>query len=245
MSQIELSRYFDFVERLQSSNTLEELTGNCRWIADELEFSRFLYGAFLPAIEEVVVLDGFPHPWREHYDKHNCIEIDPTVKHCWSSTQPISWADLSFSKGRRGDRELLFMSQAHDFGLISGTSVPIHGAGAEGGMLSLVDDKKGREFTRAELSTLLFVGQSVHEELKRVIGNRKEGNKRQNELTERELECLRWTASGKTSWEISIILSISESTVIFHIKNAIDKLQVTNRSQAVAKAIAQSRIVLF
>jgi len=75
--------------------------------------------------------------------------------------------------------------------------------------------------------------------------NREQASMPKNELTERELECLRWTASGKTSWEISIILSISESTVIFHIKNAIEKLQVTNRSQAVAKAIAQSRIVLF
>jgi len=133
MSRIELSRYFDIVERMQASNSLEELTDNCRLIADELEFDQFLFGAFLPSIEEVVVLDGFPHLWREHYDKNNCIEIDPTVRHCWSSTQPIAWEDLAFSRGRKGDRELMFMSESRDFGLTSGISVPIHGAGAEGG----------------------------------------------------------------------------------------------------------------
>jgi len=61
----------------------------------------------------------------------------------------------------------------------------------------------------------------------------------------RECECLQWTANGKTAWEISKILNLSESTVAFHLKNAINKMEVANRPQAVAKAVAQSRITLF
>ncbi|MBX2881042.1 MAG: LuxR C-terminal-related transcriptional regulator, partial [Granulosicoccus sp.] len=36
------------------------------------------------------------------------------------------------------------------------------------------------------------------------------------ELSAREAECLTWTAKGKTSWEIAVILGIAESTVSFH-----------------------------
>jgi len=56
-------------------------------------------------------------------------------------------------------------------------------------------------------------------------------------LTSREIECLQWIAAGKTSGEIAIILSISESTANFHLKNTLDKLSSSNRAQAVGKAV--------
>ncbi|MDE5454256.1 hypothetical protein GWE18_15680 [Bradyrhizobium sp. CSA112] len=57
------------------------------------------------------------------------------------------------------------------------------------------------------------------------------------DLSEREKACLRWTALGKSSWEIGRILSISENTVVFHIKNAMRKLDTANRTLAAVKAI--------
>jgi len=56
-------------------------------------------------------------------------------------------------------------------------------------------------------------------------------------LTERELEVLRWSADGKSATEIGDILSISKNTVDFHIKNAVHKLQTSNKTAAVARAI--------
>jgi LuxR family transcriptional regulator len=58
-----------------------------------------------------------------------------------------------------------------------------------------------------------------------------------SKLTPREMECLRWASAGKTSSEISIILDRSVETIRLHIKNAIAKLNATNRSQAIAKAV--------
>jgi len=63
-------------------------------------------------------------------------------------------------------------------------------------------------------------------------------------LTDREVECLQWIAAGKTSGEIAIILSISESTVNFHLKNTIVKLNSSNRVNAVAKAVYHEVISL-
>jgi LuxR family transcriptional regulator len=58
----------------------------------------------------------------------------------------------------------------------------------------------------------------------------------QIELSTRELEVLRWTADGKTSGEIANILAISGNTVNFHIKNAVTKLQTTNKTAAAVRA---------
>lgn len=57
-------------------------------------------------------------------------------------------------------------------------------------------------------------------------------------LTAREKEVLTWVSIGKTSWEIAHILALAERTVVFHVDNAMKKLDTRTRSQAVAKAFA-------
>ncbi len=56
-------------------------------------------------------------------------------------------------------------------------------------------------------------------------------------LTERELDCLNWTAAGKTSVEIAEILTLSEHTINHYLNRATKKLDAVNRTQAVAKAL--------
>jgi two-component system, LytTR family, response regulator len=65
-----------------------------------------------------------------------------------------------------------------------------------------------------------------------------------NILSERETQVLKWTAIGKTSWEISSILEISERTVNFHLGNIANKLGVSGRRAACSLAIARGLIRL-
>jgi DNA-binding CsgD family transcriptional regulator len=53
------------------------------------------------------------------------------------------------------------------------------------------------------------------------------------QLTPREIECIHWAAQGKTSWEISRILSITERTVNFHLSNSMQKTGSANRQQLI------------
>ncbi|MGO7031271.1 DNA-binding protein [Rhizobium ruizarguesonis] len=55
-------------------------------------------------------------------------------------------------------------------------------------------------------------------------------------LTRREIECMRWSAAGKSSDEIAIILDLSSHTVAGYLKSAMRKLDSVNRMQAVARA---------
>jgi DNA-binding CsgD family transcriptional regulator len=56
-------------------------------------------------------------------------------------------------------------------------------------------------------------------------------------LTARQKQVLQWAAAGKTDWETAAILGISEKAVKFHILAARERLNATNRTHAVAKAI--------
>lgn len=61
-------------------------------------------------------------------------------------------------------------------------------------------------------------------------------------LSTREREVLQWVKEGKTNWEISRILSISERTVKFHVQNTLAKLDASNRGHAVVLALTSGLI---
>jgi DNA-binding NarL/FixJ family response regulator len=57
------------------------------------------------------------------------------------------------------------------------------------------------------------------------------------DLTSRELEVLELLALGSTNKQIGNALNISDNTVRCHINNIMDKLQVSDRTEAVANAL--------
>ena len=61
---------------------------------------------------------------------------------------------------------------------------------------------------------------------------------REFNLSQREVEILRWVSHGKTNPEIALILNISSFTVKNHMQRVFQKLNVTNRAQAVSKLMA-------
>jgi LuxR family transcriptional regulator, quorum-sensing system regulator CviR len=79
-----------------------------------------------------------------------------------------------------------------------------------------------------------------HEALRRICGGARPSP--ENPLSDREREILQWIKEGKSSWTISLILSISEATVKFHVGNILRKLDASTRAQAVASAMARGYI---
>ncbi|MCL6547302.1 MAG: response regulator transcription factor [Alicyclobacillus sp.] len=59
------------------------------------------------------------------------------------------------------------------------------------------------------------------------------------ELTEREIEVLRYLSAGATNRDIAQALYISENTVRNHVRNILEKLHLSNRVQAAAYAVQQ------
>ncbi|WP_271529179.1 LuxR C-terminal-related transcriptional regulator [Bradyrhizobium sp. CCBAU 25338] len=59
----------------------------------------------------------------------------------------------------------------------------------------------------------------------------------EGELTQRERQCLAWTAQGKTVADIAVLVGIRERTVVFHLENARRKLGAVSIAQRVAIAL--------
>lgn len=57
------------------------------------------------------------------------------------------------------------------------------------------------------------------------------------DLSDREREVVRLMATGKSNLEIAAVLNIAEGTVKFHVNNILSKFQVSDRTQAVIKAL--------
>ncbi|MCI3203721.1 LuxR family transcriptional regulator [Pandoraea capi] len=173
----------------------------------------------------------YPESWLMRYQQADHIHHDPIVRQATQSTLPIYWHRFS------EERNIVF-DEAREHGLAKGITIPIHGANGEWSLFSVASDT-AHEHDRSHTSA--FVGQVqlaafYMNEAARRLGKPSELSIRA--LTRREKECLLWSSRGKTSWEIGSILSISESTVVFHLTNAKNKLNATNRRQAVAKAIS-------
>jgi len=61
-------------------------------------------------------------------------------------------------------------------------------------------------------------------------------------LTAREHQCLVWSANGKTSQEIGLILDISRHTVYFHLKKVAAKFNVYGTRHAISRAMEMGLI---
>jgi len=72
--------------------------------------------------------------------------------------------------------------------------------------------------------------------VKELGGIRQETVNAFRELTDREMEVLKWIATGKNNQEIAEILVISEKTVKSHITNILNKLHLSDRTQAAVYA---------
>ncbi|MBL8299705.1 MAG: hypothetical protein JNN30_15320 [Rhodanobacteraceae bacterium] len=129
-----------------------------------------------------------------------------------------------------------------EFNIHGGITVPIRAPGIEWGFMSLTLGHRVaiEEFSPLLLSATYFTN-CLQAALARMAA---ESAPHAPDLSVRETEVLRWSALGKTSWEISAILRISEATVNFHVKRVAAKLGVKGRRAAVARAIALDAIRL-
>lgn len=240
-------KLFEYIARLNTAKSYDEIHSICMDFCQFFGFDYFIYGARIPTslvTPHYISLSGYPDEWRNHYIEADYITIDPTVSHCFSNTTPIYWEQVLTTTCKQDKTANQLFSEADDFGLRNGISFPIHCIHGETAMLSLAVDKapeKSRSHIQHTLAFGHLFASYVHEAVTRVPESGIIARINAN-LTDREKECLLWTTEGKTSWEVSQILNISERTVVFHINNAVKKLNVTNKQHAVAKAISLGQI---
>ncbi len=187
-----------------------------------------------------ILATTYPQDWVAYYDEQDYYRIDPVIPYAATSRGPVLWEDMAAAP-ERSDIQRAFFAEAREAGLHQGLIVPLHGPQGELLVVSLasefteVDPKD--HLREMQALTLQFHADFVD---KLLPGG---GIAVPFALSDREKECLLWSARGKSSWDIGLILGVSEHTVNFHMKNALNKLGCSNRVVGVVKAVRLGLIV--
>ncbi len=185
---------------------------------------------------EAFLHSNYSEAWRSKYDSERLEAVDPTVAHCATKSIPLIWSPNLFVAPKQQE----MYEEARSYGLVSGVTLPIHGSSGERGMLCLVSDRssggKFEDEAHRNLAQLSCFRDFILESSLGFI-KREAPEVPPIQLTQRELECLKWSATGKSSWDIGQILNCTEATVNFHFSNIRRKFGTSSRRQAVVKAI--------
>lgn len=239
MSIVLDNEVLDFVERIDGHKTAGALLDDLLTTVRGYGFDHLIYTG-VPVggqkMAPLVELNGWPAGWYQRYCAQDHSAYDAVSLYSARTLRPFQWDEIPapFSDT---DLNRLVIGEAAEFGIRSGFAVPMLSVSHWQSVLSFASAQPRCELSpraRGQLVTMaVMVGGAVqammdeHDEV---------------ELSEREKEVLLWAAAGKSAWEISKILSISERTVNFHLESTRQKLGVAKTVQAIVEAVRRRLI---
>jgi len=211
-------------------------------IAGELGFRQFAYWVIRrPGGIQVPAINTYPQEWKHRYIEQDYESLDPTLTEASRTTLPFQWDQVRRSS-RQNQQLSRFYDEADEFGVADGLTVPIHGPNSGLATLNFCDPVSSEvceSVWRTRYSDLMVIGNFVHSQM---VAASERVKTETIVLTPREKQVLTWTAEGKTAWEIGQILRIAEQTVLFHLKNSMQKFQVHSKTHAVVLALRNGLI---
>ncbi|CAK17431.1 autoinducer binding domain-containing protein [Pseudomonas entomophila] len=178
---------------------------------------------------QVILYNNYPREWNEHYRQGNFLTIDPIVSMCHKTLKPQIWSDELYCEVPH------FRESAMRFGITHGWTQSVFDQRHNESQLSVCRGKRPIKVKEVydKASQVMWLCNTLHAALSE---HHLEKLSPTPNLSERELEVLKWSAGGKTAADVATILSLSTSTVNFHIRSVINKTNAANKAGAIAVA---------
>ncbi|WJR69413.1 LuxR family transcriptional regulator [Neorhizobium sp. CSC1952] len=230
----EEARAFDGnVEEIAGLKTQFDVIRFMKRVAEHYRCRAFIVLNLPPAtsleLSSNTVITNWPVELMSHFDREGLLQTSPVLRKLRKSTLPFTFDLETIATDWRGQMSRSIFGR---FGLVRGAYFPVHDMSGARGAVSFAGD--GPLFSRQQMMEIMYVSIHVFERLAEI---RDLDVRATDTLTDREIDCLNWTAAGKTSAEIADILGLSEHTVNHYLNRAAKKLDTVNRTQAVAKAL--------
>ncbi|WP_439361583.1 autoinducer binding domain-containing protein [Bradyrhizobium sp. DASA03007] len=237
MNSIE-NTFQEFIDAIQTAGDANAFERIAARLAQKLGFQRF---AYLRLTDEApMLISSYPKSWTNRYFHLGYQQLDPVILRAKVERDLFSWGGVACAPaGSRAQRQ--FFDEASTFGIRSGITVPIRGGFGRMAAFTLATDDRKTDIDRiaGECKDIIHqAGLYFHVHVaarleaafitRQLIGN---------ELTQRECQCLAWTAQGKTVADIAVLIAIAPRTVVFHLENARRKLGAASIAQCVAMAL--------
>ena len=189
------------------------------------------------AIQEMKIVNvDYPGNYLAELTQRELVTRDPIVIENFKSFRLQYWGDtLNQSVWSNDTHEIMSLAEDYGFSRARQGYGYAHGVrnlkGTEGSFFCY----HGLERSPRSEEILALVIPHFHAALRRLASL----PKKCTPLSPKEIEVLKWVKEGKSTWDISMILGISERTVKFHVGNIMHKLDASTRTHAVAIAMEQ------
>ena len=231
---------FDLIEHFEHTRTPEEVVEQLASTLSVFGFSTILItGVPEPPqrVEPYFLMNGWPRGWSGHNANANNYADDPAAAWCRRTIDPFEWSEgIGENK-----RSAACVASEDEVGITKHYLVPVIRATGATSCVTMAGERPALE-SRARRAVYML---SLYAHARAVsLLDCTDGAGPRRELTLREREVLQWIAAGKSSWDVSVILGISERTVNWLISRATRKLNAVNRTHAVVNAIRAGQIYI-
>lgn len=183
------------------------------------------------------IICNWPAELLNRYDQTGVFKDSPIITRLKGSVIPFRFDVGNVPPSDRVGPTAVALELFHNHNMPRGVYFPVHDAFGNRAAIVYSGDRKAAEID--EMLQLSMISSLLYERISQLkYADEKPGE----DLTDREIECLILTSTGKTSAEIAVSLQVSEHSVNHYLNRAAKKLGTSNRTQAVAKAL---RIGLF
>lgn len=239
--QVSAKTLLDLVEGVGSR---DELGGVMSEVCRVLGFQYFAlthHVDLLKAGNGAIRLHNYPERWAEYYDSQTLSLSDPVHRASQVTAFGFQWSRMrTLIPLNRAD--LAILEAGRNQGFHDGYTIPVNVPGEACGSCTFVNSL-GQVAVSDVLPLAQVLGTKAFEVARRLwLPRGFSGDVQRPTLTDRQRDCVLWAARGKTDWEISKILGISEETVARHIRLACDRYGVTKRV-ALAFCAVSERII--
>lgn len=229
-------------EDLLTARNEADLKASAQRITQQLGYDNFQYGlAYRQAGDDELryyLLGSYPEQWLDRYFDQRYIDIDPSMLHCVGNSTPLIWTHRLHDAPKVIDMH----HDAISLGINGGGCIPVHTPWLNGaGMLCLSsreDADKAAPRAAETVGLWMLFACYLNQAVRNLALPDDMGFRQKEELTPRELECLRWAAKGLAAKLIADRMGVSAATVNAHYLPAIRrKLQVRTTREAVSVAV--------
>lgn len=248
---------------IKACRTLAELRRQLHRCIEDCGFSGFALGDLTsPVNESLPFLTSYDPKWWNIYFAEKFFYQDPTLALGKHTNFPFTWGGMTPAKstGKSKPGSVRVMEAVREFGATEGLAIPAHHrdllGGVDYGLCGLFWEDDIPSFlasvksnqTQLHMTVLyafdrfLMLHARLHPDAARAF--RQRAAMPMVNLTDRELEVLKWAAVGKTADDTAEILNCGRRTVETHIINATRKLGALTKTQATVLALSSGLITI-
>ncbi len=201
---------------------------------DCIVYSCLCDGAFQDNVTNLT-LSHYGKGWMKRYLSPGDRRLQAIAERMHEDFTPFHWEPLFQNrasvngpiKGLKDHPSLLF---------VSGITLPLYICGYVRHFINFISMSRNIALGERTVSALTIIAILARNKAQQLSSDTHE-EMLGNTLSNRERQCIRWISAGKTDWETSRILGLSQKTVQNYVYSARRKLNAVSRAQAVKQAL--------